>query len=179
MKSLADLETDFLFNHPQFCEVLAEWHHSEWGRSSGALLSDSIGLLDRSKSANHLPLVIVALRKAPVGMAMLVEHDMPMRKDLTPWLSALYVPTAERNNGVGSCLVARVVAEGWRLAYKQIYLFTSDRVGFYNNLDWQVFGKNALQKLLCSHNDKKLDETSGKLVEVDRQDGSPGSNQQR
>lgn len=178
MKSLADLETDFLFNHPQFCEVLAEWHHSEWGRSSGALLSDSIGLLDRSKSANHLPLVIVALRKAPVGMAMLVEHDMPMRKDLTPWLSALYVPTAERSNGVGSCLVARVVAEAWRLAYKQIYLFTSDRVGFYNNLDWHFLEKMQYRNSSVVIMTKSL-RNLGKPAEVDRYDGPPGSNQQR
>jgi GNAT superfamily N-acetyltransferase len=178
MKTLADLETDFLFNHPQFCEVLAEWHHSEWGRSSGALLCDSIGLLDRSKSASHLPLVIVAFRKVPVGMAMLVEHDMPSRKDLTPWLSALYVPTSERNNGVGSCLVARVVAEAWRLAYKQIYLFTSDRVGFYNNLDWQVLEKmhyrNSSVAIMI-----KSSINLGKLAETDRQDDPSGNNQQR
>jgi hypothetical protein len=75
-------------------------------------------------------------------------------------------------------LVARVVAEAWRLAYKQIYLFTSDRVGFYNNLDWQVLEKmhyrNSSVAIMI-----KSSINLGKLAETDRQDDPSGNNQQR
>jgi GNAT superfamily N-acetyltransferase len=139
VKHQAELKTDFLFNHPELTGLLAEWHHREWGKIRGEEIADSVALLEMSKSPDQLPLIIIAFENGkPVGMVRLIEHDIPTRKDLTPWLAALYVPPVERNKGVGSFLVVSAVAQARRLGYKKIFLFTSDKIALYAGLGWRL-----------------------------------------
>ncbi len=139
MPSSANLEADFLYKHPQLIEVLAEWHHSEWGGVRGEQLTESVNLLSMAKSADELPLVLVAFDNGkPVGMGWLIAHDIESRRDLTPWLAALYVVPIERNKGIGSFLVSKIVAEAGRLGFKRAFLFTNDKIALYSDLGWRL-----------------------------------------
>jgi predicted N-acetyltransferase YhbS len=135
----SDITAEFVFKYPQFIPTLAEWHYHEWGAVRNEGLADSVNLLSMSGSADALPLVVVALRgDKPVGMGILIAHDIPTRPDLTPWLAALYVPPVERNKGIGSFLASTIAAEANRLGHKHIYLFTHDKIAFYERLGWKL-----------------------------------------
>lgn len=139
MGNLSDLRTEYLFNYPQAVPVLADWHHHEWGEARKEELTDSTRLLNMCKSADRLPLILVAYRgEVPVGMAMLIEHDIASRKELTPWLAAVYVPPAERGKGIGSLLASKIVGEARRLGHKRLYLFTQNKLAFYERLGWKL-----------------------------------------
>jgi GNAT superfamily N-acetyltransferase len=74
---------------------------------------------------------------APVGMASIVEHDMQTRMELTPWLAAVYVVPAFRNQGIGSLLVREAMQEAAELGVSRLFLFTPDRMNFYHRLGWR------------------------------------------
>jgi N-acetylglutamate synthase-like GNAT family acetyltransferase len=73
-----------------------------------------------------------------LGTASLVAHDLAERRDLSPWLAAVYVAPAARNRGVGSALVRAVMDETLVLSIEELYLFTPDKMTFYSRLGWQV-----------------------------------------
>jgi GNAT superfamily N-acetyltransferase len=87
----------------------------------------------------RIPETLVAVEKnAPLGTASLVTHDMAERRDLSPWLAAVYVAPKFRNRGVGSALVQAVIDEAQALGVERLYLFTPDKMSFYARLGWQA-----------------------------------------
>jgi N-acetylglutamate synthase-like GNAT family acetyltransferase len=94
----------------------------------------------RARTARHaIPKTFVALENDQiVGTASLVEDDMPTRPELTPWLAAVYVLPEFRHRGIGLALVKAAMREAEALGVERLYLFTPDRVRFYNRLGWKV-----------------------------------------
>ena len=74
-----------------------------------------------------------------MGMASIDPYDMITRPDLSPWLAAVYVAPEFRHNGIGSKLVRAVMQEAVVLGLDRIYLFTPNKINFYNRLGWQFF----------------------------------------
>ena len=67
-------------------------------------------------------MALVALQKERcVGTASLYVHDLQSRKDLTPWLAALYVDSDHRNTGIGGPLIDRVLQEARRFGVDRLY----------------------------------------------------------
>jgi GNAT superfamily N-acetyltransferase len=86
-----------------------------------------------------IPETFVAVEgNTPLGTASLVVHDLAERKDLSPWLAAVYVAPEFRNQGIGSALVQAVMDEAQTLSIERLYLFTPDKMSFYGRLGWQV-----------------------------------------
>jgi N-acetylglutamate synthase-like GNAT family acetyltransferase len=73
-----------------------------------------------------------------VGTASLVTYDMSTRRDLSPWLAAVYIKSDCRRKGLGSQLVQAVMDEAAQLELERFYLFTPNQVPFYARLGWQV-----------------------------------------
>jgi predicted N-acetyltransferase YhbS len=87
----------------------------------------------------QIPEMFVAVENGePVGTASLVVHDLAERKDLSPWLAAVYVAPEFRNRGIGSALVRTVMNEALVLGVEEFYLFTPDKASFYSRLGWKV-----------------------------------------
>jgi GNAT superfamily N-acetyltransferase len=87
----------------------------------------------------QIPETFVAVEDSqPLGTASLVAHDLAERRDLSPWLAAVYVAPDARNRGVGSALVRAVVDEALALGVEALYLFTPDKMSFYGRLGWKV-----------------------------------------
>ena len=86
-----------------------------------------------------LPCAWVAFAdQEPVGSVSLVECNMDTRKDLTPWLSALFVVPAHRGGGIGAALVKRCEREAALAGANRLYLYTERAVEYYRRLGWEV-----------------------------------------
>jgi GNAT superfamily N-acetyltransferase len=86
-----------------------------------------------------IPSVVVALDGSRLlGGALLLENDLKLRPNLTPWLAGVYVIAQERGRGVASQLVKRVVEEAATLGVRELYLYTDASQALYARLGWEV-----------------------------------------
>jgi predicted N-acetyltransferase YhbS len=132
------MEIAYLADHPLLIPVLAGWFQDEWGyMSPGSSVSDVEDSLRQHLHRDELPLALVALNGAAViGSASLRPFDMKTRKNLSNWLSSVYVPLEQRGRGIGSKLVRAVEAEASRLGIVTLHLYTPDKESFYARLGW-------------------------------------------
>lgn len=132
------MHTAYLADHPEVLPTLARWHHSEWGHlHTGEMIPDRFAKLRERSGRAQIPTTLIALAgKRLLGSISLVVDDMRTRPDLSPWLASLYVAPQHRRRGIGSLLMARVVAEARRLGVDSLYLFTPDLESFYGARGW-------------------------------------------
>jgi len=73
-----------------------------------------------------------------IGSVNLLENEMPIRPELSPWMGQLFVIDGERDRGVGRILVDAAIAHAATLGYRRLHLFTSGTLPqFYNSLGWK------------------------------------------
>jgi predicted N-acetyltransferase YhbS len=119
--------------------LLAQWHFQQWRELTGASTeSDYEALLSRNASPQCLPLTLIAVRRDRLlGSVNIVNCDMDIRSELTPWLAQLYVDPQERGRGVGSTLVHAAVERSGELGFRRLYLYTSGTLpSFYERIGW-------------------------------------------
>lgn len=129
-----------LVEHMAMVPTLARWHWEEWENE------DPLGAPENwaERLALHIrrdgiPTTFVALSAGQLlGSASLVEHDLPPRQDLTPWLAGVYVHPSWRRHGVGGALARHAVAFAAALAIPRLYLHTSTAEHLYASLGWAV-----------------------------------------
>ena len=101
---------DYLFEHPEHLECVAEWIHAEFSADKRPLASVAGFAVTSSNCADRIPLSLLALADdVPVGTINLVENDDENRTYLRPWLAALFVVPDRRRQGIGR---ARPTPEG-------------------------------------------------------------------
>jgi GNAT superfamily N-acetyltransferase len=115
---------------PQAMQQLAQWHHDEWADYNPAV-----------------PSTFVAMEYEILGSADIVQHDMTIHQELTPWLASVYVDEPHRRQGIGSQLVRHVMQQASYAGYSKLYLFTPDQVEFYQHLGWQ----ELIKEFYCGH----------------------------
>jgi N-acetylglutamate synthase-like GNAT family acetyltransferase len=74
-----------------------------------------------------------------IGCFGLIENDFMVRKDLMPWLCALYVEEHMRGKGLGALLLDKGRKESNTLGFDKLYLCT-DHIGYYEKWGWNYFG---------------------------------------
>lgn len=150
-----DFTVELLADHMEFVPLLADWHWAEWESEDPQGTPEKWAeRLARRTRRDGIPTTLVAM-SSPVsgavagvpagghllGSASLVEHDLPPRPDLTPWLAGVYVAPAWRGRGVGSALVRRAVAFTAALDIPRLYLHTSTAERLYAALGWEVLDR--------------------------------------
>jgi N-acetylglutamate synthase-like GNAT family acetyltransferase len=116
--------------------ILAQWPHF---LSPDATLETLAARLAERTTPHTIPETFVAFEGAqPIGMASLVKYDMEARRGLSPWLAGVYVLSQFRNRGIGSRLVQVVMQEARALGIERLYLFTPDKMSFYERLGWHT-----------------------------------------
>lgn len=130
----------YLADCPHYIPTLAAWHYAQWGHWNPAKDEDRrTEGLETHLQKRAIPTTFVACEgEELLGSASLVDSDLDIRPELTPWLASVFVAPAARNLGVGSLLVQRVMQEARELGVPQLYLFTPDREHFYARLGWQL-----------------------------------------
>jgi predicted N-acetyltransferase YhbS len=77
----------------------------------------------------------------PVGTCLLVESEIEPNHDVSPWLAGLFVAPEHRRKGAGATLVRAIEDEARQREFSRLYLYTSDAVGFYKSLGWEVLDR--------------------------------------
>ena len=114
-------------------------HFDLWGPlTSRNTLKEYQSLLERAVAADGLPSTLVAEEDGVVlGSVNVLDSDLPIRSDLTPWLAQLFVFPEYRYQGIGSLLVDAAISEAQRLSHSAIYLYTSGSLPkYYERLGW-------------------------------------------
>ncbi|WP_209018633.1 GNAT family N-acetyltransferase [Endobacterium cereale] len=86
------------------------------------------------------PFTLVAVKNGFfLGAVSVVESNTGPRRDLSPWLSGLWVEETERRKGTGSLLIAEAIRRTERLGRTPLYLTaTDDGMQFYMRRGWTV-----------------------------------------
>lgn len=133
------IEIVALFDRPEFIPVVAEWNWSEWRdllpcASCAAFAED----LRARTTRDRVPVTFLALENgAPVGTVSLIEDDLEMHPELTPWLASLYVTPGNRGAGLRTNLVSHAVEAARGFGIGTLYLYTPGQAQFYTRLGWE------------------------------------------
>lgn len=119
--------------------TIAGWQYEQWGHlHPGETFTRWRRSLVTHCGSRGVPSVFVALCDTrPVGTASLVEDDMSMRRELSPWLASVFVLPDWRGQGIASRLVQRVEREAQDSGFAHCYLFTPDQQALYRRLGWE------------------------------------------
>jgi GNAT superfamily N-acetyltransferase len=98
--------------------------------------------LEAHLQRQKIPLTFVALElDRPVGAVSLTLEDMETRKDLSPWLTGVFVLPEFRARGIASNLVKAVEEKARNLEVRELYLYSIRAIGLYEKLGWQEFDR--------------------------------------
>jgi GNAT superfamily N-acetyltransferase len=133
------MRIEYLKDNPDFVYQIAELIFKEWGNlRTDATVGRYLDAIGNRLNTEKTPLTILAKSDNGelMGFASLVDSDMDINKDLTPWISGVYVIAEQRGKGVGKAIVARLEQIAIELGFNELYLFTYDKERFYSNLSW-------------------------------------------
>ncbi|MDJ0610053.1 MAG: GNAT family N-acetyltransferase [Kiloniellales bacterium] len=134
--------------------VLADWLWRAWGRDEGYAVAETRDWLSDLARADRRETGVVALSDGePLGVALLCNQDLDCRKNLSPWLSSLFVQAAARNRGIGGRLVREIEQAAIERRVPTLYLYTPDQGAFYAKRGWRLVERLQLPKgeadLMC------------------------------
>jgi predicted N-acetyltransferase YhbS len=134
------VKIDLLAGHKEAIPVLADWYHSEWAfLYPGRTAQDFRRMIGRRTHGDRLPLALIAYQgKELVGTVSLKSRDMGSPKNLSPWLTSLYVKESFRHRGIGSRLVSAVEDKTGELGMRKLYLYTVGLEPYYEKLGWRI-----------------------------------------
>ncbi len=141
------IEIHHLLDHSHHIPTVAAWQQAEFGYLSpnGSIEQRAERLRGASDKA-RLPISLVAIATNGadlVGSANIVATTLT-HKHLTPWLSSVFVPSAQRGRGIASKLSLAAISEADRLGFEKIYLFTPKSEALYARLGWETFEQTAI-----------------------------------
>ncbi|ADY55285.1 GCN5-related N-acetyltransferase [Syntrophobotulus glycolicus DSM 8271] len=122
--------------HPVWLNRAVDYFSAKWGIER-KLYEDAVS--DGITTANPLPRWFLLLKdKKIIGSCGLIENDFMVRKDLYPWLCALYIEETERGQGLGAKLLAHGRQEARKFGFDRVYLCT-EHTGYYEKYGWSFF----------------------------------------
>lgn len=123
--------------NPEYLDHAVDYFSSKWDIDR-QIYHDSIS--DSITIDNPLPRWYLMLDgERIIGSFGLIENDFMVRKDLKPWLCALYIEKSERGKALGSKLLAHGRQQAKTLGFDKVYLCT-DIIGYYEKYGWSFFG---------------------------------------
>ncbi|MDD4495514.1 MAG: GNAT family N-acetyltransferase [Eubacteriales bacterium] len=137
---MEDIKIISVREYPNYYNKAVDYFSSKWGIDR-KIYEDSIS--DSLTTESPTPRWYLLIKgNNIIGSYGLIENDFMVRKDLTPWLCALYVEENERCKGFGRMLLEHGRAETAKLGFSKVYLCT-DHVGLYERCGWHFFGMEA------------------------------------
>lgn len=128
----------FLADDDRHFELFATWLYTQWSLPRGESLETRRQALRAQMRVDRLPVALTAYWQGrPAGIVSLRRNDLQSRLRVGPWLSALYVDEAMRGHGIGAALVQATLTLAAWLDHPEVWLFTTDRVRFYERLGWE------------------------------------------
>ena len=134
------MKFDYLHNHPQHTQTIAEWHYSEWAAKDSSVAETLDGLHEYCIPNNALPLALIALENDELlGVCQLKHRELTNHfPNLSPWLGGVFVPSHHRGLGIASKLVLHSIDVAHSLGIEKVYLHTKKLSGgIYQKLGWK------------------------------------------
>lgn len=134
------MKIEFLKENPVFFDAIAERMFQEWGHlHEGATIARYYNYLEEKRNTDRIPLTIITKSRANglLGFASLVSSDMEINKDMTPWISGLFVLPEHRGKGIGRLMVNHLEQLARGFGFDKLYLYTFDKEGFYRSMSWE------------------------------------------
>ncbi len=137
------MDIEYLADHPEVIRTVAGWIFNEWSFLYPGNNQKVVETFLRERlHKRKLPLTLVAFynRKA-VGTVSLKDFEIETRRDLTPWVTSLYVAPRWRRKGIGTDLMRAIEEKAARLGIRKLYLVTADSdlaSRFYSRLGWKT-----------------------------------------
>ncbi len=133
------MKIEYLIDFPEHIETVATWNFDQWSYLSKG--SDYDSFLKGTKwtaRKNQIPETFAVIDGCEaIASVSLVKEENEVRKDLTPWLSCLYVREDRRNQGIGKKLADHVIVEANKLGFDTVYLEALLEHGdYYSKLGW-------------------------------------------
>ena len=152
------MKIDFLGNYLEFIPKLAELHFNEWNHLSPDMtVEDRAIKLNEISQSIDVPFMLVAVENNQlIGSAALVYEDMETRKDLSPWLAAVFVKPELRNKGIGTKLITSIEHEAKIRRIAELFLYTEHARRLYSRLGWHDLEECEYQGVDVVIMDKQL-----------------------
>jgi len=144
---ISDTKVDYLANHPDLVDLLADWFYQEWGgRLPDVTLQDFSERLKGRMNRDQLPLSLVLfLRKEPIGTASLKIREMETHPQYEHWLGSVFIRGEYRKKGFGTEIVKAATRMAIRLGIEELYLYTHSSEAFYKRLGWKGIEKSIFR----------------------------------
>ena len=133
-----ELELVSLADCPAVLPDCARWLYEAWGHEQVSAFEGTLDWLRGVAAAADEEGLVAVSAAVPVGIALLVVCDLESRRDLTPWLSSLFVVPDFRDRGIGRCLIEGVLAAAKRRGHAELYLYTESAEAYYRRLGWRL-----------------------------------------
>jgi len=135
---------------PWFAHAVAHHVWKEWWRDERTF-AHVRAKVEASIAGGAFPFTLVAHERGTfIGTVSVVESNMEPRRDLSPWLSALWVDEQYRRRGWGSALLTSAIEKARANGRTDIFLATKpNRRRFYETRGWRsICGAAAGVELL-------------------------------
>lgn len=132
------MKIERLYKHPEKMGEAAEMIYDEFvSKKENPKSLDEVKKMFVDRAGDSLPIRLVALQgEESVGTVSLVEDDLSVRPNYTPWLASLVVKPAYRSYGIGKQLLAATKKLVKSLGYKELYLRTETAAEYYKKNGW-------------------------------------------
>ncbi len=139
---------DYLYNHPEHINTVANWIYSEFVvKASGTLSLDKVLEYLANTKLTSFPITLIAVIDGEcAGTVSIFENDLKTQRDLTPWLASLYVNPHYRGKGIAKELINKVQQVVKELGFKELYLRTEHTSEYYRRLGWEFVYKTHDEK---------------------------------
>ncbi|CAH1194271.1 hypothetical protein PAECIP111892_01526 [Paenibacillus auburnensis] len=122
---------------PHRQDELAEYVKGQWPKVQNVVLPV---IQESITSKDSLPLTFLLLKHGVlIGFYQLIEQEYVTRKDLSPWISPLFIDRNERGNALGSLMLEHGRKAAGQLGYEKVYL-TTDHILFYEKYGFREIG---------------------------------------
>ncbi|MFW6008368.1 MAG: GNAT family N-acetyltransferase [archaeon] len=129
----------YLADRKENIEEIIDWLYKQWGDNYEYGKEVWEKRIYNRLVKKTIPTTFIALENdEAIGTASIIEHDMDIKKELTPWLADVYVKEENRGKRVATKLIKRVIKEARDINVKKLYLYTREAEGLYKKLGWEV-----------------------------------------
>jgi GNAT superfamily N-acetyltransferase len=122
---------------PHYRQALTDYVNNNW---KGVLDPFTDVLSELFSAKKELPKCYMMLKDDNIiGFYQLVEQELLIRKDLSPWITCVFIDKQERGQRLSSKLLEHGRTVAGKLGYEKVYL-TTDHIQFYEKFGFREIG---------------------------------------
>lgn len=116
----------------------AGWLNRQW--DLGYTVAETLSWCRDLARAEDEAVLLAKAGERLLGIAVLTLCDLEARRDLSPWLSSLFVAPAWRKRGLGERLIAGVESAARQRGHGRLYAYAENGrlVAYYRRLGWRA-----------------------------------------